>query len=180
MKKKRKKTYLRQRLLVLARDAQVVERVGQRPAHQKLHRQVVDALRVRVLEVHVRVVPRLDQPVAQRVAGGQVRFQVVEAVARARERVLDVLDDALLDREDVGLGVGVHEVGEELLLGRGGRRAVAERRRRRALGRGARERARVGARERGAPGGLRGHDGLEGAGQGLDARRVGELLAVEL
>ena len=140
--KQTNQTDLRQRLLVLARHSQIVERICQRPAHQELHRQVIDALRVRVLEVHVGVVPRLDQPVAQRVASGQVGLEVVERVAPARERVLDVLDDRLLDREDVGLGVGVHQVGQELLLGRLGRGAAGavavERRRRRALGGGPR------------------------------------------
>mmetsp|Transcript_12733 Transcript_12733/g.53542 ORF Transcript_12733/g.53542 Transcript_12733/m.53542 type:complete len:680 (+) Transcript_12733:784-2823(+) len=105
---------LRERLLVLRLEAEVRDDVEQRAAHQELHRKVVHALRVRGVEVRLRVVPALHQAVAHAVRDRLVRLAVVELVPAAGHRVLHVVDDRLLQGQHVRLEVRVHQREEQL------------------------------------------------------------------
>jgi hypothetical protein len=96
-----------QSLSVRLFNIEVVQRVEERPAHEELHREVVHSLWVLLTEVRLRVVPDLNQAVTQGVGGREVGFEIIKAVPRSGEGVLDVVDDALLDREDIVLGVRV-------------------------------------------------------------------------
>ena len=107
----------RDRLGVLLAQAEVGDGVVQGAPHQILDGEVVDALDVVVGVVHLRVVPVLDHPVAQRVRRRLVRRERVDVVHGACERVLQVAHDLLHDAVDVLGRVCRQEVVQLLLLG---------------------------------------------------------------
>mmetsp|Transcript_14070 Transcript_14070/g.37782 ORF Transcript_14070/g.37782 Transcript_14070/m.37782 type:complete len:205 (-) Transcript_14070:153-767(-) len=89
------------RLFKVAFDAHIHERILEVATHEKLKREVVHALDVTLGEVLLSVVPRLEQTIAHRECRRLVRAVSVKVVARARQRVLDVVHDLTLD----GLGL---------------------------------------------------------------------------
>jgi len=79
-------------------DAQVQQRVPQRPPDQELERQVVDALGVLLEVARVGVGPLLGQPVAHRPRGAEVHVAPGGGRAVARQGVREVVLDAVLER----------------------------------------------------------------------------------
>jgi hypothetical protein len=92
-------------------DAEVADGVGERAALQVLHGQVVRLLRIRLVEMQVRLVPSLCTRAREGKAhGSRLRLSAVRAAAReakgsasARARALSHLDEVVAD----ALGGGV-------------------------------------------------------------------------
>jgi hypothetical protein len=82
-------------------EAEVDDGVLQRAAHEVLHREVVDALRVFGVKVHLRVFPALDQVVAHSVRQRQIVGLILRTLADT-ERVLEMANKVLLQRQHVG------------------------------------------------------------------------------
>mmetsp|Transcript_3621 Transcript_3621/g.7935 ORF Transcript_3621/g.7935 Transcript_3621/m.7935 type:complete len:235 (-) Transcript_3621:185-889(-) len=87
-----------QRLFVVRLDAGVGERVLEVAPHEELQREIIHPLHIALREVLLRIIPRLQQPIAHRERGGLVRSLRVKVVPGASERVLHVVDNLPLNR----------------------------------------------------------------------------------
>ncbi len=79
-------------------QAQVEQVVVERPAHQELERQVVDALGVVLVVALLRLDPAAHHPVAHRVGHGEVAIERVGRVLVLPLRVLQVVGEGPLQR----------------------------------------------------------------------------------